>query len=202
MNALGFTPNVNYLYKRLTQILLLALIVVSITTFLGRQIGYCINPSGGTIWGVVISLMINLACLGLTIILVYKHYRGLFYEIHEDEVIMHAGVITRSVTHVPFQMITNIKLRRCPLDRLLKLGTIDIQTAGEGEYHCATESLVGLQNYKEIYDKVTMSIRLNRNLTLTVQEKEMSHPSEQEMLRILLNEVKKIQLLLQDHHLH
>ena len=137
---------------------------MSVTSFIGRQIGHWFNPSQGKIWGVVISLSINLACLGLILIFLYQHFRSLFYEIHEDKVIIHAGVITRSMTHVPFQMITNLRLRRSPLDRLLKLGTIDIQTAGQAEHHGATESLIGLRNYKEIYDKVTMSIGQNRNL--------------------------------------
>jgi membrane protein YdbS with pleckstrin-like domain len=161
MNAFGFTPDRNYLYKKFAQILMLTPIVMSATSFIGRQIGYGFNPTGGAIWGVVISLSINLACLGLMIYLLYQHYRSLFYEIHEDKVIMHSGVITRSLTHVPFQMITNLKLRRTPLDRLFKLGTIDIQTAGQAEHHGTTESLIGLRNYKEIYDKVTISIKQN-----------------------------------------
>jgi membrane protein YdbS with pleckstrin-like domain len=167
MNALGFTPDRNYLYKKFSQILMITPIVMSVTTFVGRQIGHWFNPSGGGIWGVVISLSINLACLILIITILYQHYRGLFYEIHEDKVIMHAGVITRSMTHVPFQMITNLRLRRDPLDRLFKLGTIDIQTAGQAEHHGTTESLIGLRNYKEIYDKVTAFIGQNRKLTFT-----------------------------------
>ena len=164
MNAFGFTPDRNYLYKKFAQLIVITPIVMSSTSFIGKQIGYWFNPVGGGIWGVVISLAINLVCLGLIITFLYQYYRSLFYEIHEDKVIMHAGVITRSTTHIPFQMITNLKLRRSPLDRLFKLGTIDIQTAGQAERHGATESLFGLRNYKEIYDRVTTSIRENHNL--------------------------------------
>jgi membrane protein YdbS with pleckstrin-like domain len=164
MNAFGFTPDRNYLYKKFVQLLMISSIVMSVATLVGRQIGYWYNPTSGGIWGVIISLSINLASLGIIIYFLYQHYHSLFYEIHEDMVIMHAGVITRSMTHIPFQMITNLKLRRSPLDRLFKLGTIDIQTAGQAEHHGATESLIGLRNYKEIYDRVTTSIRQNRNL--------------------------------------
>lgn len=200
MKALGFTPNRNYLLKKLTQTFLIGSIIMISTIVAGRWIGHWINPSSGSTWGLIISLSINLAWLGLGTFLTLLHYRSLFYEIHEDEVIMHAGVITRSVTHVPFKMITNLKVRRGPFDRLFELGTIDIQTAGKGEYHGATESLVGLRNFKEVYDYVTTAMRQNRDLSPTFQEKADS--SDSEMLRNLLHEMKGIQDLLQDHGVH
>jgi membrane protein YdbS with pleckstrin-like domain len=202
MTAYGFTPDRNYLYKKFAQILLITSIVMGVTTLLGSQIGYWFNPSRGGIWGVVIGLSINLVCVGLITVLIYQHYCGLFYEIHEDEVVMHVGVITRSVTHVPFLMITNLKLRRSPFDRIFKLGTIDIQTAGHTEHHGATESLLGLRNYKEIYDRLAASIRQNHGSTFSTREKGMVSSCESEMLRILLREMKSIRILLENHELH
>jgi membrane protein YdbS with pleckstrin-like domain len=202
MKALGFTPDRNYLFKRFAQLVLIAFIVVSVTVIAGLQIGHWINPSEGRTWGLITCLSLNLAWLGLTIYLIYQHFRSLFYEIHDDEVIMHAGVITRSVTHVPFQMITNLKVRRSPLDRLFKLGTIDIQTAGKGEHHGVTESLVGLRNFKDVYDHVTASMRQNRDLSFGLQDRKKVCSSELEMLRTLLQELKNIRMLLQDHGMH
>ncbi len=202
MKALGFTPDRNYLFKRFTQFVLIAPIVVGAIVVAGQQIGQWIHPSEGGTWGIVTSLSINIAWLGLVIFLIYQHFRSLFYEIHEDEVIMHAGVITRNVTHVPFQMITNLKVRRSPLDRLFKLGSIDIQTAGKGEHHGATESLVGLRNFKDVYDNVTASMRQNRDLINTHQEREKVCSIELEILKTLLQEMKNIRMLLQDDGMH
>jgi len=202
MKSLGFTPNQNYLFKRFVQILLLASIIGSATAIAGREIGHRINPTEGATWGLVISFSLNLAWVGLAGLLSHLHYRSLFYEIHTDKVILHAGVITKTVTHVPFQMITNLKVRRSPFDRFFNLGTIDIQTAGKGEHHGATGRLLGLRNFKEVYDNVTASMRQDRDSTFSLQEKETVHSSELVMLGILLEEMKSIRILLQNLDMH
>jgi membrane protein YdbS with pleckstrin-like domain len=202
MKALGFTPDRNYLHKRFLQVIFLAPMVLSLTVLGGLQIGHWINPSAGVTWGLVIGIPGSIACLGLAIYLIYQDYRFLFYEIHEDEVIKHAGMITRSVTHVPIQMIVNLKVRRSPFDRLFKLGTIDIQTAGTGDHHGATESLVGLSNFKEIYDLVAASMRKDRSPSSDMQERIGIGSSELESLRNLLEEMKRIRHYLQDHGIH
>ena len=109
---------------------------------------------------------------------------------------MHAGVITRRVTHVPLRMITNSEIRRGTFDRLFKLGTINIQTAGINEYTGATESLVGLRNFKEIHDRLTSSIKLPRSSS--VQTSVLSPSIEPGLLKILIEEMKKIRILFED----
>ena len=202
MKALGFTPDRNYLYKRYLQLIFFAPIALSSIVLGGRWVGQWINPSGGEMWGLVFGISSSLVGLGLAIYLIYQDYRFLFYEIHEDEVIKHAGMITRSVTHVPIQMIANLKVRRSPFDRLFKLGTLDIQTSGTGDHHGATESLVGLRNFKETYDLVATSMRRDRIPASAVQERIGIDSSELESLRNLLEEMKRIRHYLQDHGMH
>ncbi len=91
--------------------------------------------------------------------LVIPYYNSLRYEIHDDEVIVHVGVITKSVKHVPYRTVTNIVINRGILDRLFGLGTLNIQTAGMSGQTGAEEALVGLPNVQEVYDLVAVELR-------------------------------------------
>jgi membrane protein YdbS with pleckstrin-like domain len=200
MKAFGFTPDRNSLYKKLVQVLCLIAVIISILTFGERWLGNWIEPSGELTSRFVIILSSVLLGFISIISLIYLHFRSLFYEIHEDRVIVHTGVITRSVIHVPFQMITDIKVRRSPLDRLFKLGSIDIQTAAKDEHHRATVSLVGLRNFREVYDLVSSSMRQNRIFTMVMQEEDKQVLNESELLKNLLTEMRDIRMLLQDQN--
>jgi len=195
VNAIGFTPSRKLLYKKIFQGLLAGSLTLGFSTLIGSWIGGWLGGLEGAVTGRWVGFTINLAWLIPSLILKYPNYRSLFYEIHEDEVVMHAGVITRRVTHVPLRMITNLEIRRDPFDRLFKLGTINIQTAGSNEYTGAIESLVGLRNFKEIYDRLTSAIK--RTLTCSHQKVEDPIPIDDEMLKSLLEEVKKLRYLLE-----
>jgi uncharacterized membrane protein YdbT with pleckstrin-like domain len=88
------------------------------------------------------------------------YYRSLRYEIQDDEVIVHVGIWTKSVKHVPYRTVTNLTVKRDILDRLLfGLGTLNIQTAGMSGQKGAEERLVGLTNVQEVYEMVVTELR-------------------------------------------
>lgn len=95
-------------------------------------------------------------------LLIAPYCRSLHYEIHEDEVIVRVGVITRSVKHVPFRTVTNLEVRRGPFDRIFGLGTLKIQTAGMSGQQGAEESLEGLPNVQDVYERVAVALRRYR----------------------------------------
>jgi membrane protein YdbS with pleckstrin-like domain len=88
------------------------------------------------------------------------YYRSLRYEIEADEVIVHAGIVTKSVKHVPYRTVTNITIKRGILDRwFFNLGTLNIQTAGMSGTQGAEESLQGLPDVHAVYDIVVAELR-------------------------------------------
>ncbi|MDY7041712.1 MAG: PH domain-containing protein, partial [Chloroflexota bacterium] len=87
------------------------------------------------------------------------YYRSLSYEVQDDEVIVRAGIWTKSVKHVPYRTVTNLTVKRGILDRWLGLGTLNIQTAGMSGSTGAEESLVGLTNVQEVYEIVVTELR-------------------------------------------
>ncbi len=154
-----FVPSPNYLSKSRVALSL----VVLVNFALAAQLAWAIRAdSGGS--GALLYLLI-LGAVGVAVWLLGMsltgpYYRSLRYEIHDDEVIVHVGIVTKSVKHVPYRTVTNITIKRGILDRwFFGLGTLNIQTAGMSGNQGAEESLVGLPNVDEVYDIVVEELR-------------------------------------------
>ena len=88
---------------------------------------------------------------------VFKSYR---YELLDDEIVVHSGWLTQRVRHVPYRMVTNIEIRRGLLDRLLGIGTLNIETAGNSDPNQKAEArLFGLEDVETIYEEVAACLR-------------------------------------------
>jgi hypothetical protein len=100
------------------------------------------------------------------------------------------------VKHVPFRTVTNLTVKRGILDRwFFDLGTLNIQTAGMSGNTGAEESLVGLDNYDEVYEMVATELRRFRGgMAPTAAEEELDSP---EVLSALLGEVRAIRQTLE-----
>lgn len=109
---------------------------------------------------------------------------------------MHVGVFTRSVKHVPFRAITNLKVRRGLLDRMFGLGTVDIQTAGMSGQSGAEESLIGLGAFKEVYDLLVAGRHRLRGSTSSAQTGIVLSSEERETFGTMIEEVRMLRNLL------
>ncbi len=106
----------------------------------------------------ILLLPFMVAYIALTIMVSTLYFNSLRYDILESEIIVHSGVLTKTVKHVPFRTVTNIQITRGPLDRLMGLGSLDIQTAGTGSF-IPEESLVGLADVQAIYETIAHELR-------------------------------------------
>lgn len=159
MTPAMFRPDKNYLTKILLEASLIGFFVIAALGWLGYLIGRNIADSSMGSTGLIIGLLTNLFWIIPSILVLNRYYHSLHYEIHEDEVIMHVGVITKTVKHVPFRTVTNLKIKRGPFDRIFGLGTIDVQTAGRSGESGAEESLVGLSDVREVYNQIVSQLR-------------------------------------------
>jgi membrane protein YdbS with pleckstrin-like domain len=170
--------------------------LLSLITFVGFGVLIGSSEAGPRAAGVgaLIGVGSTLIWLVPALIVIPFYYRSLKYEIHEDEVIVRAGVITRSVKHVPYRTVTNLTVKRGPFDRLLGIGTLKIQTAGMSGQTGAEESLMGLVNYNEIYEKVAGSLRRFRGGMSPTQAgvEPVGANGDATMLAAILDEVKAI----------
>ena len=127
------------------------------------------------------------------------YYRSLRYEILDDEVIVHVGIWTKSVKHVPFRTVTNITTKRDIFDRgLFDIGTLNIQTAGMSGKKGAEESLVGLPDVQDVYETVVGELRRFRGgMSPTTTEVEPSpRADDTRVLNAILSELRSIRQVL------
>jgi uncharacterized membrane protein YdbT with pleckstrin-like domain len=154
--------------------------------------------------GMLVLFFVVMALDGLwwlvAIILTGPYYRSLRYEIQDDEVVVHVGIWTKSVKHVPYRTVTNVQVKRDVVDRLLGTGTLNIQTAGMSGQKGAEEQLVGLANVQEVYASVAGELRRFRGGMAPTQADVEEEPAVAlpEGLGEILAEVRAIRKALED----
>ncbi len=178
----------------------IAIFTVPVGAAIGNGIGDTVTAAA---FGAFIGLIINLLWLPIALWAVDRYYESLHYEIQDDEIIVGVGIWTKTVKHVPFRTITNIAIKRDPLDRLLyNLGTLEIQTAGANtaQTNSAEEALLGLIDYEGVYETVAEALRRYRTSPLSPDQASadmsaLPNPATAEVGE-LLDEVRAIRALL------
>lgn len=127
------------------------------------------------------------------IILVEPYYRSLSYEIQDDQVVMRVGLATKSVKHVPYRTVTNITVKQDLIDRMLGLGTLEIQTAGMSGTNTAEQSLAGLEDAQQVYEIVAARLRQFRGAMSPTAAEEIDSPAGSDaILGEILSELRAI----------
>jgi len=119
----------------------------------------------------------------LALVLIPPYYRSVSYELRDLDLVERKGIITRSENLVPYRMITNIRVRRGLLDRLLGLGTLQVHTAGYSQSTEAEASLVGLNDYEQRREELLARVR-------QVEGSALGAPDHQESVVDLLSEIR------------
>lgn len=191
-------PDRNYLNKLRLSVISIFAVFTLFMLFFAWPIA-----ADGEIRGAIIYAAIwgglGLTGIVITMLVSGPYYRSLRYEIMDDEVIVHAGIITKSVKHVPYRTVTNLVVKQGILDRLFGLGTLNIQTAGmSGSSNTAEESLVGLNNVQEVYEAVVEKLRSFRGgMAPTQTDDEPERIASDGNLSAILAELVAIRSLLE-----
>jgi uncharacterized membrane protein YdbT with pleckstrin-like domain len=76
-------------------------------------------------------------------------------------VTIHKGIITKTKQNIPFRAVTDFILQRSLYDRILGIGSIKVQTAGQSQTNTAYEgNLVGLLDYDRLHDELREKIKV------------------------------------------
>jgi uncharacterized membrane protein YdbT with pleckstrin-like domain len=202
MTARAINPSPKYLTRMRLVATIVALAILAggllLATLLAtdRDIG-----AGRALFVLFIITSLDGAWWLVAMFLMGPYYRSLHYEIQDDEVVVRAGIWTKSVKHVPFRTVTNLTVKRDVMDRWLSLGTLNIQTAGMSGQTGAEEHLVGLANVQEVYDAVATELRRFRGGMAPTQAEveEEIVPVQPNALNELLVEVRAIRRSLESH---
>ena len=123
--------------------------------------------------------------------LIQKYYQSIWYQITDTEVIVHKGIITKTMKIVPYRTITNIELKRGLFDRGFKISTIEIQTAGFTRSG-VEEKLVGLIDADDIIETIIERIRLLNPINVPGKQSSGEHLVEKKGLINIRNELKSL----------
>lgn len=186
-----FKPSLRYRAKLILVATVFAAIIMVVGLFFSLGVYEDEGPSGAMGF-IFLILLIDLAWYLPTLLLIRAYYRSLNYEIHDDEVIVHVGIWTKSVKHVPFRTVTNLKVNRDIFDRwFFDLGSLNVQTAGMSGSTGAEEALVGLSDVQEIYELVRSRLHRYRGAMAPTAAEEEDEAGV-DTLRAILSEVKAI----------
>lgn len=144
---------------------------------------------------VVIFLAANAAWMALAYLLIPPYYRSIEYELGEEEIVARRGILTKTVETVPYRTVTNVALKRGPLDRLLGIGGLLIHTAGYSAQTTAEARLGGLENYEAVHREVLEALRRYRarmGTAIGVTETRPIGEDSSELLRQILDEIKAL----------
>ncbi|MBM4467010.1 MAG: PH domain-containing protein [Chloroflexi bacterium] len=196
MQTKTFKPSPKYLSKLRLVITIVALLILAGGALIGwlMSLDPKIGASGFRTVVIVIAILDALWWVP-GMLLTGPYYRSLSYEVQDDEVIVHVGIWTKSVKHVPYRTVTNLTVKRDILDRWLGLGTMDIQTAGMSGQTGAEEKLVGLPNAQEVYELVVTELRRFRGGMAPTAAEVEGEPAA--VLNAILAEVRAIRQALQ-----
>jgi len=103
----------------------------------------------------------------IAIILLPYYVKQMEFIVHGDFITVKKGIINKTVKHVPYRGVTNISTVAGPLDRLLDIGCVRIETAARsGTKTTPEEVLEGLILYHEIRDYILRRLQAFRPSTM------------------------------------
>jgi membrane protein YdbS with pleckstrin-like domain len=131
------------------------------------------------------TILINLVWLVPALIAIPPYVRSIEYSVKAEsgdtmpEIYSRRGIITITRKHVPFRTITNISSRAGPFDRLFKIGSVHIETAGySGSKQTGPEEkLSGIVFYEEVRDFILKELRKFKQPYVTGTE--VVYPTEE-----------------------
>ena len=144
-------------------------------------------------WIVPVSLwtiVINLVWLVPALIAIPLYFKSIEYSVKAEsgetmpEIYSKRGIITITRKHLPFRTITNISSRAGPFDRLFRIGSVHIETAGYSGSRQAgpEEKLSGIVFYEEVRDFILKELRKFKEPYVTGTE--VVHPTEEPVPRM------------------
>ncbi len=146
-----------------------------------------------TLWPITIGVIVVLWIISVPMIFVW--FKNLKYEISPERITIHKGIISRNEQNIPFKAITDFSYHLSPYDRLLGIGSLRIQTAGQSPTSTGFEGIFhGLTNGPELLEELRQRVKENQlKVSISNHEKDLS---EREILNKILAELVSIKEIL------
>ncbi len=148
--------------------------------------------------------IIWLVCLGLSLILwiivfplVQLWIRMLSYHIGDERITICKGIIIKTQQNIPYRAVTDFALKRGPYDRILGIGSIKIQTAGQSHHATGYEgSLSGILDFDDLIIELRDKIKVLHPASEALTTSEPAKISDDNILKQILEEIREIHKLI------
>lgn len=127
-------------------------------------------------------------------------YKSISYQLTNDEMIWKRGVWFKHTGVVPYNRITNIDIAQGPLERMLGIGTLKIQTAGYSVQGSSSEiKIMGMENFEALHEMIMGYVRSRKPVAIAAGEETDSEMefSTMDVNGQMLLELQKIRQLLE-----
>ncbi len=122
--------------------------------------------------------------------------RNLRYIVGEERISIHKGILSRIQQNIPYRAITDFQLHRSPFDRLLGIGSLRIQTAGQGQTATGYEgNLAGLVDWEDLLERLRSKVQQYQAAPGTQSSSENINQVE---LSDILNELRAIRKAIEE----
>lgn len=117
---------------------------------------------------------------------------NLKYSIDDERVVIQKGILFKKNVSIPYSAITDFTLSRSLYERWLEIGTLLIQTAGQGVQAGGHEGrLEGLVEFESLHDTLRAKVKAYRGNT-TIEAPTTPIDVDTDVLNSILDEIKKI----------
>ncbi|HDH58087.1 MAG TPA: PH domain-containing protein [Bacteroidetes bacterium] len=150
-------------------------------------------------------LVFSLLIVGLFLFILFfvfwlpAYFKSLEYAIEEEAVRGKKGVFWRRYVTVPYTKITNVDVSQGPVQRLYKIGTVHVQTAGAGGQQGARAELLilGVKDLNEIKNAIMK--RVVGHVAIGAMDTTETPPAmtDSNTMKSILEEVTSIRKLLE-----
>ena len=190
--------------KYFTKCVWIILTISGITILSIAIIHLVINLTGGNQDAVNIIWIIGVGAILLMWIISYPiaHFwiKNLKYIIREDRVTINKGILTKTQQNIPFRSVTDFALKRTIYDRILGIGSIKIQTAGQSQSPSGYEgSLSGLLDYEKLHADLKEKIKFLHPISESITTREPDKKFDDNVFEQILIELKEIRRNIEKH---
>ena len=152
---------------------------------------------GQIVWSIVGGTLTTMWIFSTPIM--YIWIKNLEYEIDEEKVIIHKGIISKTEKNIPFRAITDFVLYRSLFDRILNIASIRVQTAGQSATATGYEgNLTGILKWKETHMLLKEKLsKIHGGSVAVAGQEEIIEKGTEGVLRSILEEVRELRRILE-----
>ncbi len=184
--------------KKLLTKTIWVLLTISVFVLIGVCVIHLIAHIAGADPSVppIVWLVTGVAILALWVIaypIAKLWIQNLAYIIREDRVTIQKGIIRKTQQNIPYRSITDFVLQRSLYDRILGIGCIRIQTAGQSQAPSGYEgNMAGLIEYEKLHNELRERLRSLHPISESLTTQEPVQKSAEQILEQILQELKAI----------